>query len=132
MSPPAQPEQISVLLIDHTPRILHMLERMVGGFPELHVLAALGTVHEALERARELHPQVVVYGFSVRLPQTVAALPRVRSTFRDSYVVASSFDPDDAGERAARDAGLDTYVSGFELDIRLVPALLEWARGKKS
>ena len=131
MTAPAQPEKVSVLLIDHTPRILHMLARMVGGFPELHVLAALGTVDEALERAHDLHPQVVVYGFSVRLPQTVAALPRVRAAFRDSYVVASSFDPDDAGERAARDAGLDNYVSGFELDIRLVPLLLEWARGRK-
>jgi len=130
MTAPAQPEKISVLLIDHTPRILHLLERLIGRFPELHVVEALGTVDEALARARELHPQVVVYGFSVRLPHTVAALPRVRAAFRESFIVASSFDPDDAGAQAARDAGLDTYLSGFELDIRLVPLLLDWARGR--
>ncbi len=125
MSNSQQREKVRVLLVDHTPVILDTLERMLSGYPELEVIAAVTTVDVALGRAQELEPDVVMYGFSMRLTKTVEALPQVRDAFRDCFVVASSFEPDDAGKHKALAAGMDAYVSGFELDTKLRPLLQE-------
>lgn len=118
-------ERITVLLIDHTPTILKALTRFLEQIEQLHVVGAVAAVDEVLAMHDDVQPHVIVYGFSILVPNSLAQFPRLRSKLPHAFIIGTSFDPDDEGREAILKAGANAYISGFKLDTELVPEILK-------
>lgn len=113
MSPERPSPPVRVLVVDDQPLLRHSLRLVIDGTPDLVVVGDAGTGAEAVARARELRPDVVL--MDVRMPggDGVAATREIVATpdlARTRVLVLSMFELDEHV-----DAALRAGASGFLL-----------------
>ncbi|MBL8515262.1 MAG: ANTAR domain-containing protein [Betaproteobacteria bacterium] len=114
--------KLKVLLVDEDPdRALRMREALAGA--RCSVVGALCTAREIPEAAARTNPDVVIIETDSPLRDAVESLAFTKSTGARPVVMFTG-DPDDAGIRAAIDAGVAAYVVDGLTPRRLRPILL--------
>ncbi len=115
----------SLLLVDDNPVFLDLLRRYLevygnGG------LAIAGTAlggKEALTRAPNLRPDVIVIDLVMPDLPGLEAIPRLRRLLPEAGIIALTFSDTDYDRQAALAAGADDFVSKARLEHELLPAI---------
>jgi DNA-binding NarL/FixJ family response regulator len=92
------------VLCDDAPGVLQLTELILESEPGIEVVATAANGLEAVERCRELQPDVLVLDISMPVMDGLTALPLVREASPETRVlVFSAFDSPEMRERADAD-----------------------------
>ena len=121
---------IRVLVIDDHVVFSDALATILGTEPEIEVVGNGGTVQEAINSARALHPDVVL--LDVHLPDGsgIAAVAAIKKDRPQTQVVILTSDEDESVLRSAVQAGVTGYLSKHESAAQVVQAVRSAARGE--
>ena len=113
-----------VLLVDSHEAFLRIAADLCRRYQEL---AVVGTAHgsaEALARARDLRPQVVIIDLNDMLSlRQLRAIPFLRGVTPGASIIALSMLDAGICRKAALAAGADEFVSKRNLAVELLPAI---------
>ena len=112
-----------MLIVEHTPVVVQAIKRWIERLFNLQVVGTVSTVDEAIQLEQQTQPDVILYGLTQLHPPGIENLPRLRRALPAAYIIAISFEPNDESREPALAAGADEYVSGFKIDLDLIPAI---------
>ena len=119
-----------VLLADDQALFREALATLLGARPEVEVVGEAGDGAQALHRAAELRPDVVLMDLHMPVLDGIAATRRLRAEQPGVRVLALTTFDDDEDVFAALRAGAVGYLLKDVSSDRLVEALLAAARGE--
>lgn len=122
-------EVIRVVLCDDHAVVRAGLGRVLEEQADLHVVAEVGTAADAVERAQDLQPDVVVMDLGLPDASGIEATRRVREVSPDTAVLVLTVHDDVAYLRRAFDAGATGYLVKDAADTDLVSAVRAVAAG---
>jgi two-component system response regulator DevR len=131
MTSPQPPEkQMRLLVVDDHEVVREGLVAMLDRRPNFQVVAAAGTVAEAIEAARRFQPELVI--MDVRLPDGsgIEACREIRAEFPQTRVVMLTSYPDEEAVFSAIVAGASGYLLKQVRGRDLVAALEAVGRGE--
>jgi len=115
----------TLLLVDDNPTFLrilkHFLEEHYGD--EVVVVGTAGGGEEALVRAKELQPQVILLDLAMPGLSGLETIPRLRSMIPDVRIIVLTVLNAIGYREAALAAGADDFVSKEALTAELLPAI---------
>ncbi len=114
---------IKVLLADDDELFLASLEELVGGQPELDVVARAHNGLEAIELAEQVALDAAVVDLHMPLIDGVTAIARLRRDHPSLCVIGLTGDTDQALHRAAAEAGADAILEKHTMARVLVDRL---------
>jgi DNA-binding NarL/FixJ family response regulator len=114
---------ISVLLVDDNPTFLRILGDFLGEEEDILVVGTAQSGEEALVKAKELQPQVVLLDLAMPGLNGFNAIPRLRSMMPDVGIIALTVLDANGYREAALTAGADDFVAKANLNTHLVPAI---------
>ena len=124
----------SVLLVDDNPTFLHILTRFLHEYSQGEVVV-VGTAdggEQALVRARELRPDIVLIDLAMPNLPGLEAIPRLRQTLPEMGIIAVTMLGPNGYRQAALAAGADEFVSKTTLSTDLPPALCRVVQARAS
>lgn len=123
-------EPITVLIVEDHRLMAEGLASLLGEVVDLKVVGRAASVKEAIAKAAELQPQVVLMDF--RLPDGTGAeaTSRIRQEHRDVAVLFLSADVSDEAMLLAVDAGACGYVSKAASAEELTTAIKRAGEGE--
>lgn len=122
---------ISVLLVDDNPTFLRILSDFLREEEEVLVVGTAGSGEEALEKAQELLPQVVLLDLAMPGMGGLAAIPRIKEMLPNTAVIALTVLDTNGYREAAMAAGADEFVAKGNLSADLLPAIRRAARSDR-
>jgi DNA-binding NarL/FixJ family response regulator len=114
---------ISVLLVDDNPTFLRILGDFLGEEEDILVVGMARSGEEALVKAKELRPQVILLDLAMPGLNGFNAAPRLRSMMPDVGIIALTVLDANGYREAALTAGADDFVAKANLNTHLVPAI---------
>jgi DNA-binding NarL/FixJ family response regulator len=120
-----------VLLAEDHETVRQGLKLLINGQPDMEVVGEAGDGRIAVERASELHPNVVVVDVSMPGMNGLAATRSIRESAPSSAVVALTRYSDEAYVKALLDAGAVGYVLKQSPSSELVEAVRAAAGGQR-
>jgi DNA-binding NarL/FixJ family response regulator len=122
----------TLLLVDDHVILLRILSDFLGGEEGILVVGTAGSAEEALEKAKELQPQVILLNLLV-MPGLgdLSAIPRLRSMMPDVGIIVLSVLDAKAYREAALTAGADDFVAEASLYTDLIPAIQRLTQGRR-
>ena len=121
---------VRVLLVDDQALFREALAMLLGVREDVEVVGEAGDGAEALQRAAELAPDVVLMDLHMPVLNGIAATRRMRVEHPDVRVIALTTFDDDEEVFAALRAGAVGYLLKDVSSARLVEAVLAAARGE--
>jgi len=101
---------IRVMVVDDHPAFRKGLTALIDSEPGLSVVAQAGDGHEAVERFREVHPDVVLMDLRLPILSGVEAIMAIRKEYPESrFIVVTTYDTDEDIYRAVQ-AGAQSYL----------------------
>jgi DNA-binding NarL/FixJ family response regulator len=122
----------SVLLVDDNPTLLRILRRFLGEEEGLLVVGTAGSGEEALGKARELQPQVILLDLAMPGMDGLNTIPRLRSVLPGVGIIVLTVLEANGYREAALAAGADDFVTKADLSTDLVPAIHRLSQGRRS
>jgi DNA-binding NarL/FixJ family response regulator len=123
---------VRVLVVDDQALFREALVTLLGARPEVAVVGEAGDGAQALERAAELQPDVVLMDLHMPVLDGIATTRRLRVEQPGVRVLALTTFDDDEDVFAALRAGALGYLLKDVSSERLVEALLSAARGESA
>ena len=123
---------ISVLLVDDNPTFLRILKRFLGEEEGLLVVGTAESGEEALKKARELQPQVILLDLAMPGMGGLNTIPRLRGVLPGVGIVVLTVLDANGYREAALAAGADDFVAKADLSTDLVPAIHRLSQGRRS
>jgi len=114
---------ISVLLVDDNPTFLRILGDFLGEEEDILVVGMARSGEEALVKAKELRPQVILLDLAMPGLNGFNTIPRLRSMMPDVRIIALTVLDANGYREAALTAGADDFVAKANLNTHLVPAI---------
>jgi CheY-like chemotaxis protein len=114
---------ISVLLVDDNPTFLRILGDFLGEEEGILVVGTARSGEEALAKAKELRPQVILLDLAMPGLNGFNATPRLRSMMPDVGIIALTVLDANGYREAALTAGADDFVAKANLNTHLLPAI---------
>ncbi|HEX6370443.1 MAG TPA: ATP-binding protein [Longimicrobium sp.] len=128
---PAEGEAVRVLLVDDHPSILRGLRALLGHSPGVAVAGEAESADEAVRRAAELAPDVVL--MDLNLPGGgLDATRRIVAEHPSTRVLILTAEPDDRCVTAALQAGASGYLRKSADPAALLSALRAVRRGERA
>jgi DNA-binding NarL/FixJ family response regulator len=121
---------VRVLLVDDQALFREALATLLGVRADIEVVGEAGDGDEALRRAADLAPDVVLMDLRMPVLDGIAATRRLRAEQPDVRVIALTTFDDDEDVFAALRAGAVGYLLKDVSSARLVEAVLAAARGE--
>ena len=121
---------IRVLLADDHGVIRDGLGRLIAGLDDIELVGMAVDGQDAVDRAAELAPDVVLMDLHMPVLNGIAATRRMRGEHPDVRVIALTTFDDDEEVFAALRAGAVGYLLKDVSSVRLVEAVLAAARGE--
>jgi ribonuclease P protein subunit RPR2 len=107
---------IRVLICDDAAEARAAIRTMLGGHPQIQIVGEAGDGREAIERAVELHPDVVLMDVGMPVLDGVEATRRITELFPATRIVAFAGSTDSEVVQAMLEAGASSYcVKGAPL-----------------
>jgi DNA-binding NarL/FixJ family response regulator len=126
-----QGSSISVLLVDDHQLVRRGFRRMLEDEPDMHVVGEAGDGAEAVEKAKELKPDVVVMDFALPSMNGAIATTRIVATQPAPAVLILSMHSEPNYVRTCLDAGARGYLLKNAVDLELVEAVRKVAAGEQ-
>jgi DNA-binding NarL/FixJ family response regulator len=114
---------ISVLLVDDNPTFLRILGDFLAEEEGILVVGTARSGEEALVKAKELRPQVILLDLAMPGLNGFNTTPRLRSMMPDVGIIALTVLDANGYREAALAAGADDFVAKANLNTHLVPAI---------
>ncbi|GCE31034.1 DNA-binding response regulator [Dictyobacter alpinus] len=103
-------EQRSILLVDDHPLFRHGLSALVATCADLHVIAEATSGQEAIERAEELQPDIILMDIHMPDINGIEATRRILHTSPHIRILIITMFEDDSSVFAAMRAGARGYI----------------------
>jgi DNA-binding NarL/FixJ family response regulator len=123
-----------VLVVDDAANLRDLLTLLLEAEDDFVVVGAAADGAQAVERAAELRPDVVLLDLAMPVMDGLQALPELRVLLPSARIVVFSGYEEDSLARAALDAGADAYIEKGTSVLQLVARLraLRAAGGDKA
>ena len=121
--------KISVLLVDDHQLVRRGFRRMLEDEPDILVMGEAGDGQEAIEKAQEFHPSVVVMDFALPSMNGAVATRRIVKAVPGTAVLILSMHSEPNYVRSCLDAGARGYLLKNAVDLELVDAVRKVAAG---
>lgn len=121
---------IRVLVVDDHAVFCDGLATMLRIEPDIEVVGKGGSVAEAIQSARILHPDVVLLDVHMPDGSGVEAAARIKQERPQTQVVILTSDEDETVLRAAVQAGVTGYLSKHEPAAQVIQTVRSAARGE--
>jgi DNA-binding NarL/FixJ family response regulator len=119
-----------VLVVDDAANLRELLTVLLEVEDDFEVVAAVGDGAQALTKADELEPDIVLLDIAMPVMDGFAALPELRRRLPNaSIVIFSAFEQRDKAERALTE-GADIYIEKGTSVINLVSQIRELRAGR--
>ena len=116
-------DPILVLLVDDNLTFLRILRDFLGEEEDILVVGMARSGEEALVKAGELRPQVILLDLAMPGLNGFKTIPRLRSMMPDVRIIALTVLDANGYREAALTAGADDFVAKANLNTHLVPAI---------
>jgi DNA-binding NarL/FixJ family response regulator len=114
-----------VLVVDDAANLRELLTVLLEVEDDFEVVAAVGDGAQALAKADELEPDIVLLDIAMPVMDGFAALPELRRRLPDaSIVIFSAYEQRDKAERAVTE-GADIYIEKGTSVVNLVTRIRE-------
>lgn len=114
-----------VLVVDDAANLRELLTVLLEVEDDFEVVAAVGDGEQALAKADELKPDIVLLDIAMPVMDGFAALPELRRRLPDaSIVIFSAYEQRDQAERALT-RGADIYIEKGTSVVNLVSQIRE-------
>jgi DNA-binding NarL/FixJ family response regulator len=123
--------EISVLLADDHSLVRKGFRRMLEDDPEIRVVGEASDGMEAVQLARQLHPQVIVMDMAMPGMDGFQATMEILRHQPNTAILILSMYRDENYVRNALDAGAQGYVLKDAMDVDLANAIKDLASGKQ-
>jgi DNA-binding NarL/FixJ family response regulator len=122
--------RIRVLVADDHAVLRAGLKMLIGGQPDMEVVAEAGDGEEALRRAKDTRPDVAIMDMTMPGAGGIQAIERLRAACPGTRVLVLTMHDVPAYLRAALAAGASGYVVKRAADAELLSAIRGVARGR--
>lgn len=126
---PDKPSVLRVLLADDHVTVRHGLRLLIDNEPDMKVVAEASDGNEAVERAREVNPDVIVMDISMPGMNGLAATRALKKMQPDAVIVTLTRHGDDAYLQELLRAGASGYVLKRSAPTELLHAIRGTAAG---
>ena len=118
-------QPVSVLLVDDNSTFLRLASRFLDmhGYNEVVVVGEAHGGKEALARAQELQPQVVLLDLAMPDLPGLEVIPRVRAMLPEVGIIALTMMGNEFYRKAALAVGADDVVAKAAMSTDLLPAI---------
>ena len=125
------PTRIRVLSVDDHPLLREGIATLINNQPDMCIVGEASSGREALERFRELHPDITL--MDVRLPDMsgIDAMIAIRKEFSESRVIMLTTSEGDVEIQRALEGGAKGYMLKSMPPKDLVEAIRQVHAGKK-
>ena len=124
-----KPETVRVLIVDDHAVVRSGLRMLLDANDDIEVVGEAGTARDAVFRARELNPAVILLDVTMPDQSGIEVLPQLLHEQPDMKVLILSMQDDPRYVREAFGAGASGYVLKEAADTEVVAAVREVARG---
>jgi DNA-binding NarL/FixJ family response regulator len=108
--------QVQILVVDNCQQWRETLRSMLEAIPGYQVVAEAGDALEAIQKAAQLHPEIVLLDIGMPILNGIEAASRIRRASPDTKIVFVTQEND----RDIRTAALATGAEGYLLKSRVV------------
>lgn len=112
-----------ILLVDDEPQIRNILRTIVEGHEGWEVCGEAGDGLEAIQRAGELHPDLILLDISMPNLDGLSALPRIRESCPDAAILILTLHESLELARVSSAAGAWGYIAKSLAATELVPVM---------
>lgn len=124
------PNKLTVLLVDDHALVRRGFRRMLEDEATFEVVGEASDGAEAVKRAEELHPKVIVMDCALPQMNGIEAARAILQKLPDIAVLMLSMHSEDTLVKQAMDAGARGYILKNAMDLDLVNAIKQVAEGK--
>jgi two-component system response regulator NreC len=124
------PNKLRVLLVDDHALVRRGFRRMLEDEPSFQVVGEASDGAEALQRAEELRPDVIVMDCALPQVNGIEATRLILKKLPDTSILMLSMHSEDTLVRQAMEAGARGYILKNAMDLDLVSAIRNVAEGK--
>jgi DNA-binding NarL/FixJ family response regulator len=129
--PHSIPPNIKVLLVDDHSLVRRGFRRMLEDDPEIAIVCEASDGNEAVERALELHPDVIVMDFALPSMNGAVATRMILKSAPDTKILMLSMHSESSYVRTCLDAGVRGYLLKNAVDLELIGAVKQIAAGEQ-
>lgn len=123
-------DKIKVLVVDDHAIVREGICVLLKAQPDVEVVGEAADGNEALNKSRELHPDVVIMDLSMPKMDGLNTTQRVKSEFPQTHVLALTFHDDEEYFYRALTAGASGYLLKGSFSSDLVSAIRAVSQGK--
>jgi two-component system, NarL family, response regulator NreC len=123
-------ESMRILIADDHAILRTGLRLLIETQPNLSVVGEAENGREALEKARSLHPDLILLDLNMPEVDGMTVIPQLRREVPDSRILVLTMHDDAAHLRQALDAGASGYVLKKAVDQELLMAIRAVRRGE--
>jgi two-component system response regulator NreC len=120
----------TILIVDDHAMVRKGLRMAIESQADLTVVGEAGTVHEAIEVATRLRPQIITLDLTMPGPSGVASVERLRAVVPSARIIVVTMHDDPAYVRSAIAMGASGYVNKSAADTELISAIRAVSRGR--
>lgn len=120
----------TVLVVDDHAMVRKGLRLLIDAQHDLTVVGEAGSVHEAIDLATRIKPQIITLDLTMPGPSGVASVARLRAAMPGARIIVVTMHDDPAYVRSAIAMGASGYVNKSAADSELISALRAVARGR--
>jgi two-component system nitrate/nitrite response regulator NarL len=119
----------SVLLVDHNPHFLRVLDRFLAasGDGAVQVVGSVVGGRDAIAQAARLRPDVILLDLKMPDMPGLRLLPQLRTMLPDAMLIALTLMESDEYREDAWAAGADAFVAKARLESDLIPTIQRFA-----